>query len=84
MVRVEVDYRRELRLAQRYEIHTSVHAVRNTSATLRQVSLEEGGSGDPFAEALVTIVWIGPDGRPMRIPDDVRRVMAVEDAEPEA
>ena len=70
VVRVEVDYRRELRLGDPLEIRTRVDTFRNTSMTLLQEA--RAPEGPVFAEAKVVIVWVGADGRPTRIPDDIR------------
>jgi YbgC/YbaW family acyl-CoA thioester hydrolase len=72
VVRVEVDYRRELKLGYPLEIRTGVDSFRNTSMTLVQEARSPGRDGPIFAEARVVIVWVGPDGRPVRIPDDIR------------
>ena len=75
VVRVEVDYRSEMRMGDAFEVRTSVEEVRNSSLTLRQRSVAADAPDHLFAEALVTIVWIGPNQRPMRIPEDVRAVL---------
>ncbi|MDT8340596.1 MAG: acyl-CoA thioesterase [Longimicrobiales bacterium] len=75
VVRVEVDYRREVRLGDALEIATSLAAIRTSSLTLRQVAYRAGDPEHVHAEALVVAVWIGPDGRPMRIPADARRAL---------
>ena len=76
VVRVEVDYRAELVMGREIEIRTSVHEMRNSSLTLAQRSVDPNDPDHVFAEALVTVVWIGPNRRPMRIPDDVRTVFS--------
>lgn len=75
VVRVEVDYRRELRLGETVAIDTGVRQFRNSSMTLGQLAYREGEPEHVFAEAVVVAVWIGPDGRPMRIPADVRAAL---------
>jgi YbgC/YbaW family acyl-CoA thioester hydrolase len=75
VVRVEVDYRKEVRQGTKLEIRTGVESFRKSSFTFRQFC---GDPEDPdviYAEARVVAVWIGPDGRPMRIPGDVRRAL---------
>ena len=75
VVRVEVDYRKEVRQGTELEIRTGVESFRKSSFTFRQVC---GDPEDPeliYAEARVVAVWIGPDGRPMRIPGEVRRAL---------
>jgi YbgC/YbaW family acyl-CoA thioester hydrolase len=71
VVRIEVDYRKEVRLGGRFVVLTWTEAVRNSSMTIRQ-ALRDEVTGAVYAEARVVAVWIGEDGRPMRIPDDVR------------
>jgi len=75
VVRVEVDYRRELRLGESLQVATGVREFRNSSMTLVQVAFRAGARDHVFAEATVVAVWIGPDGRPMRIPGDVRAAL---------
>ena len=72
VVRVEVDYKREARLGQTLTIETAPAEIRNSSMTL----VQEARAGEHvLARARVVIVWIGPDGRPTRIPDDVRAAL---------
>jgi YbgC/YbaW family acyl-CoA thioester hydrolase len=75
VVRVEVDYRREARLDRELLIRTRAEAFRSSSMTLLQAAVDPLDPEQVFAEARVVLVWIGPDGRPMRIPDDVRRAI---------
>ncbi|MBT8337563.1 MAG: acyl-CoA thioesterase [Gemmatimonadetes bacterium] len=72
VARVEVDYKREARLGQTLTIHTEPEQIRNSSMTLAQ----EARSGEHLlARARVVVVWVGRDGRPTRIPDDVRAAL---------
>lgn len=86
VVRVEVDYRREVRQGVVLAIDTGVEAFRKSSMTFHQLAIGagDGGEADPndpgsggivHAEARVVAVWVGPDGRPMRIPQDVREAL---------
>lgn len=87
VVRVEVDYRREVRQGTVLAIDTAVEAFRKSSMTFHQVALgqvpprEDPGEGDSrveevvHAEARVVAVWVGRHGRPMRIPQDVREAL---------
>ena len=76
VVRVEVDYLREVRQGAVLTIETSVEAFRKSSMTFHQRAVgERSGETAVHAEARVTAVWVGPDGRPMRIPPDVREVL---------
>jgi acyl-CoA thioester hydrolase len=88
VVRVEVDYRSEVRQGDLLAIDTAVESFRKSSMTFHQVAVgigasafadAQGDSAPPdtvHAEARVVAVWVGPDGRPMRIPEDVRRALA--------
>ncbi len=76
VVRIEVDYRAEIRLGDPVRIVTGVESMRNSSMVLRQ-RMERHGPSDPeggthAGDARVVAVWIGENGRPMRIPDEVR------------
>ncbi len=72
-VRIEVDYVREVKLGQRLLIHTWADGYRRTSMVLTQrIGLESDVSVE-VARARVTAVWIGPDGRPIRVPAVIRR-----------
>lgn len=77
VVRVEVDYRREVRLGDPIRIHTRVVSMRNSSFTIQQQAVRVGSGGDvTVADATVVLVWVGPGGRPMRVPDEVRQGLA--------
>jgi acyl-CoA thioester hydrolase len=77
VVRIEVDYRAEVRLGDTVRIRTGVEAFRNSSMTIRQRLVRVAPGTDPeevhAADARVVAVWIGENGRPMRIPEDVRQ-----------
>ncbi len=76
VVRVEVDYRREVRLGDRLTIRTRTEELRNTSMILEQEAVNGSRENEVSASARVVIVWVGPDGRPMRIPEEVRDAFA--------
>ena len=76
VVRVEVDYTREARFGQALAVRTVAEELRNSSMTLEQTTFDPDAPERVFARARVTAVWIGPDGRPVRIPDDVRAALA--------
>jgi acyl-CoA thioester hydrolase len=78
VVRIEVDYRAEAFLGQDMIVRTRAESARTTSMVLVQEAVAAGDPGTVFARARVTAVWIGPDGRPMRIPDEVRRALGLE------
>lgn len=75
VVRVEVDYRAEAMLGQAVTVRTEVEEIRHSSLTLRQQAHDPERPELVFASARVVAVWIGPDRRPMRVPDDVRRAL---------
>lgn len=72
VVRVEVDYRREARLGQAMRVRTAPVEIRNSSMTLEQTAFDPADPEVVFAEARVVLVWVGDDGRPVRIPREVR------------
>ena len=76
VVRVEVDYRKEARMGDRILIRTRTAELRNSSMTLHQQAHLNGEGGPLVAEARVVLVWIGPDGSPMRIPAEVRQALS--------
>ena len=78
VVRVEVDFRREAFMGDELVVRTTVAEARNSSMTLVQAAAPAGEEERPSAEARVVAVWVGPDGRPMRIPAEVRRALGIE------
>jgi len=72
VVRIEVDFRRELRLGEEVELRTRAVGAGASSLTISQVMAAPDDTEVIYAEARVVVVWIGPDGRPMRVPQDVR------------
>ena len=85
VVRIEVDYLAEARRGDRLLVRTRAESFRRTSMVLVQEIVRRGrrgagpaGSGaasggeERVVQARVTAVWIGPDKRPMRVPDEVR------------
>jgi acyl-CoA thioester hydrolase len=75
VVRIEVDYIAESRRGDRLQVRTWAEAFRRTSMVLAQSidRLDPDGVETRVADARVTAVWIGPDRRPMRVPDEVKR-----------
>jgi len=72
VVRVEVDYVAEARRGDRLRVRTWADGFRRTTMTLAQEIVREDDPAAVVARARVTTVWIGPDRRPMRVPDEVR------------
>lgn len=73
VVRVEVDYMAEARRGDRLVVRTWADSFRRTSMRLGQEIAHSGDHGERVSRALVTAVWMGPDRKPMRVPDEVRR-----------
>lgn len=74
VVRVEVDYRRELRLGDRVRVETWVEEWRNSSIVIAQEAFREG-SDELVAEARVVAVWVGTNRKPVRVPEAARRAL---------
>jgi len=77
VVRIEVDYRKECRQGELLTVRTRVDRFRNSSMVIGQVV--EAPDGEIAVEARVVAVWTGPDGRPMRIPPEVRDALSSAD-----
>ena len=78
VVRIEVDYLAEAGREDALLIRTWADSFRRTSMVLAQEMQRDDGSKTPVARARVTAVWIGPDRRPMRVPEDVRNGLTTE------
>ncbi len=76
VVRVDVDYLSEVLLGDRLRIRTWAEGFRRTSMVMLQEARRDPreGEGDsiPVARARVVAVWIGEDGRPIRVPTEAR------------
>ena len=72
VVRVEVDYISEARREERLLVRTWADSFRRTSMVLAQNIVREDDDSDVVARARVTAVWIGPNRKPIRVPDEVR------------
>ncbi len=76
VVHIEVDYLSEVLLGDRLRIRTWTEGFRRTSMVFLQEARREprGGEGDStlVARARVVAVWIGENGRPTRVPVEVR------------
>ena len=82
VVRLEVDYLREARLGERLLVRTWADGYRRTSMVLAQQLVLEDDPAIEVARARVTAVWIGPDRRPLRVPEEIRSVLGGEIASP--
>ena len=72
VVRIEVDYLAEAGLEERLLIRTWADSFRRTSMVLCQEMVRADDPDTVVARARVIAVWIGPDRKPMRVPEDVR------------
>jgi YbgC/YbaW family acyl-CoA thioester hydrolase len=73
VVRIEVDYLAQARRGETLTVRTWAEGFRRTSMVLGQeIVRDDDGGSTVVAKARVTAVWIGPDRRPMRVPDFVR------------
>jgi len=72
VVRIEVDYLAQARRGDRLLVRTWADGFRRTMMILAQEIVREDDPTEVVARARVTAVWIGPDRRPMRVPDVVR------------
>lgn len=72
VVRIEVDYVAEATREDELLIRTWADSFRRTSMLLAQEMVRADDTSRTVARALVTAVWIGPDRKPMRVPEDVR------------
>jgi len=77
VVRVEVDYLREARMDQRLRVRTWVDGQKRSSLVLAQELVRDGDPSVVLARARVTAVWVGPDRRPLRVPDEVRSALGI-------
>ncbi len=73
VVRLEADYRKEARLGDELRIRTRVDEVRRSSMAVVQRALRADDEGEVLVcEARVVWVWVDENGRPMRVPAEVR------------
>ena len=73
VVRIEVDYLAQVMRGDELRVTTWAEGFRRTTMTLGQEMRRDDDSGPVVvARAKVHAVWIGPDRRPMRVPEEVR------------
>ena len=79
VVRIEVDFRSEVRLGDELRIKTWVDRHRRSATILLQEAWrdpsDEDGEADLVAEARVVAVWIGEERRPIRVPDEIKEAL---------
>jgi len=74
VVRIEVDYLAQARRGDTLRVRTWADSFRRTTMVLAQEMVRDDGPQEPtvVARARVHAVWIGPDRKPMRVPEFVR------------
>lgn len=82
VVRIEVDYLREARLGERLLVRTWADGYRRSSMLLAQQIALESDPAVEIARARVTAVWVGPDRRPLRVPEEIRHALGGEPPAP--
>ena len=73
VVRIEVDYLAEAKRQDELLVRTWADSFRRTSMVLAQEMVRADDPAKVVARARVTAVWIGPERKPMRVPDEVRK-----------
>jgi acyl-CoA thioester hydrolase len=66
---VDIRYRRPAALGDVIEINTELKEVKNASLTFSQQVLKGGAL---IAEAEVTLACVGPEGKPRRLPEELK------------
>lgn len=74
VVHAEADFAREVRQGDELTIRTRVSEVGGASVTLEQEAWRET-DGERVATGSVVAVWLGAEGRPLRIPEEVRATL---------
>lgn len=72
VVRVEMDYLEEARLGDRLLVRTGAEEPRRSSMVLVQEVVRRDDPDAVVARGRVTAVWVGENGRPIRVPEEVR------------
>jgi len=72
VVRIEVDYLSQARRGDELVVRTWADSFRRTTMVLAQEIVRGDDVTSAVVRARVTAVWIGPDRRPMRVPEEVR------------
>jgi YbgC/YbaW family acyl-CoA thioester hydrolase len=77
VVNLEVQYLKEARLGDELVVHTRVAEMGRSAMVFHQVASHLDAPDEATAEARVRAVFIGVDGRPARIPEEVRAALGV-------
>jgi len=75
VVRIEVDYVKEARMDDRLLVRTQLAGYRRTSMLLTQEILRPGEEEELLIRAEVHAVWVGSNGRPLRVPAEVKAAL---------
>jgi YbgC/YbaW family acyl-CoA thioester hydrolase len=75
VVRLEVDYMKEARLGDEVVVRTRVAELGRSTMVFHQVAAHADAPDEVTAEARVRAVFIGVEGRPARIPPEVRTAL---------
>jgi acyl-CoA thioester hydrolase len=69
--RLEVRYHGAARYEDRVEVHTTVERIRSRAVSFRY-GVRRASDGELLAEVWTELVCVDDDGRPIRLPEDVR------------
>lgn len=72
IVRAEIDFRQPTFFGDRVIVGTLLESIGTTSITLHH-PVTRADNGEIVCETRQVIVWLGEDGRPTPVPDEVRR-----------
>lgn len=75
---VHLVYRRSLEYGDRFTIHTWLDSYRNASAIFGQ-EVYNDADGALYLDGKVTWAVVNSDGRPVRIPPEIRKAMGFDD-----
>lgn len=76
VVHAEADFRREVRMGDRIVVRTTVSGGRRSSLVFHQEAVREG-DGEVVARGEVVGVWLGANGAPLRVPEEVKRALGL-------
>ncbi|MGD0887192.1 MAG: YbgC/FadM family acyl-CoA thioesterase [Thermodesulfovibrionales bacterium] len=72
VARVEIDYKSPARYQDTIRILTRVQRVRRVALEFSQEIIKENA---PLVEAHTTLVCVGKDFKPLRIPDEIKNIL---------
>ena len=78
VVRLEVDYLREVRQGDELVVRTSIAEGTRTTLVFRQTATRSDATEGPSLDARVRAVWVGPDRKPTRVPSEVRAALGID------